>query len=194
VLTDNVAVLDRVIRFSASNRRKAHFDIQYSTLGEGFVKYVCMPPNEAPYKNVIDYEIYGKRFFYRFTPKLNAPHEKYRLEVTIYKGFDRGNRDIHLHLGFDRYYHRLTFSLDLRAYTSAGYFVTKAPEFRFSKVDPGVCDSCKDLLRLADEIPPKDTGTPGLWRWELNRVDQGMTFVSWDDALSSMGQSLPVGN
>jgi pimeloyl-ACP methyl ester carboxylesterase len=191
VLTDNVAVLDRVIRFSASNRRIAPFEIEYSTLGDGFVKYVCLPPNEAPSEEIIDYEMHGKRFYYRFTPKLNAPLEKYSLQVTFYKGYDKGNREIHFHLGHDRYYHKFTFSLDLRAYTSAGYLVTKAPEFRFSEKDPGVCDSCKDIFKLVDEVPPKDTGEPGLWRWELNRVRQGMTFLSWDVALSSAGQNLP---
>jgi hypothetical protein len=185
VLTYNSAVLLRTIQFSASNQRKAPFEIKYSTLGDGFVQYSCMPLNEAPSEDLIDYEMHGKSFCYRFTPDLKKPLKKYTLRATIYKGFDKGDRDIHFHLGFDKYYHKLAFSLDLRAYTSAGYVVTKAPRFLFSDKDLGVCDSCKEKLELADEVQPKDTGTSGLWRWELTEVRQGMTYLSWDVALSS---------
>jgi hypothetical protein len=192
VRTDNVAELVRVIRFSASNRHVAPFDIIYSTLGDGFVKFWSKGLNEASSEAMIDYERNGKMCLYRFTPNVSSKPQEYKCKVTIYKGFDRNNRDIHFHLGRDRYYHKITFYLDLRPYISAGYVVTKVPEFRFSECDFGVCDSrCKDKFELVDDWTPTDTGSPGLWRWDFAEVRQGMTYLSWDVDLPPAGPKVP---
>ncbi len=60
--------------------------------------------------------------------------------------------------------------------------VTKPPKFHFWPKDPGECLNCRDYLDYAKELPPADSSTPGVWRWEMTQVREGMTFLSWDVA------------
>ncbi len=115
VRTDNYAKLKRKVRFAASNRRDAKFEVKYSTMGDGFVSYTAIPANEATSDDTVDYEKRGKKFVYQFTPGSKLSPSEFELTVEIYKGFDEGNRDVHFHLAKDKFFRKFSYALDLSA-------------------------------------------------------------------------------
>lgn len=47
------------------------------------------------------------------------------LSFTLYKGFDQGHRDYHMHLGRTTYFRRLVFEADLSDYRASGWGVPR---------------------------------------------------------------------
>lgn len=174
---DNVARITRRVRFSRKNRCPRPFTLRYATRNNGYIVPVMSHPNEAPPQDACAWENHGDQTVFKFTPKAG---ETYALDVTVYKGFDVGHRDVHFHLGrWEARYKSVRMSLDLRAYSGAG---AKPPEprFRFFEQETGHDEMCKQRMLAADPMPAVETNPDGLWTWQLCDVRGGIFDAVWD--------------
>jgi pimeloyl-ACP methyl ester carboxylesterase len=176
VTTDNVAHAVREVTFSRKNRCREPFTLRYATKNDGYVKPAMSHENEAPPQELARYEERGTEAIFKFSPRAG---ETYSLKVDVYKGFDERHRDIHFHMGTDKYYKRFRFRLDLTAYVASGWSVVAGPKLYLHERDPKDHKLC-DARELRNEIPCVDAREPGRWEWELRSVTDGVIDVVWD--------------
>jgi putative serine esterase DUF676 len=173
---DNFATVTRTVRFSPSNRCRDKFKLRYSTRKEGYVVGYPSHHNEATAADIGLWEDTGTFFEFDFTPE---PNTEYRLKVEVYRGFDKDNRDLHFHLGTDSRYRQLTYVLDLSAYVADQYVIAKGPYLYLEPTDIGHSELCKQR-GARDPLEPVSRTPDGVFRWELEDVDQGVVDVVWD--------------
>jgi hypothetical protein len=179
VTFDNYATQTRTVRFSPANKCKDKFKLIYNTRKEGYVVGHPSHQNEASPAAIGRWEDTGTSYEFDFTPEAG---EEYRLKVEVYRGFDEDNRNIHYHLGNDSRYRRMIYVLDLSAYIVGQYVVTEGPHFYLDPTDVKHHSELCDQRVLRDPVEPV-SGTPdGIFRWELERVDQGVVDIVWDVA------------
>jgi pimeloyl-ACP methyl ester carboxylesterase len=178
VTFDNYATQTRTVRFSPANKCKDKFKLYFRTRKEGFVVGHPSQHNEASPADIGLSEDTGTFYEFDFTP--DAGNE-YRLKAEIYRGFDEGNRNIHYHLGNDSRYRRMIYVLDLSAYIVDHYVITDEPHFYLDPTDVGHSELC-DQRTLRDPLEPVSRTPDGMFRWELERVEQGVVDIVWDVA------------
>ena len=178
VTFDNYATQTRTVRSSPANKCKDKFKLIYRTRKEG----ICRPDpshhNEASPADIGLWEDTGTFYEFDFTPEAG---NEYRLKVEIYGGFDEGNRNIHYHLGNDSRYRRLIYVLDLSAYIVDHYVIKEGPHFYLNPTDIGHSELC-DQRTLRDPVEPVSQTPDGIFRWEVERVEQGVVDIVWDVA------------
>ena len=160
------------------------FELRYRTRSNGFIEPATSHPNEAPSWEQSTYEDYGTEFIFKFTPK---PSEKFALNVKVYKGFDEGQRNVHIHLNRNAYYKDVRFSLDLTAYLKAGYVITSAPNLYLHEQDTGDHNLCKTRV-FETPVPQTNADPSGKWEWRLARLRRGVIDVVWDIARAQQAQ------
>lgn len=180
--TDNVCDLKRTVRFASNNKCQREFKIRYLAF-DGSCFEVDTSHDNAAGQLKSEYRA-GEKIDFLFVPKLKAPAEKYYLGFTIYNGYGEGRTDVHFHLGpksigASAYYRKLTYTLDLSRYIASGIHVPP-PAFYLHHNDPGDCGTCKNRRKHGTKIPPSSEPQPGVWRWELHNVRQGVTDLFWD--------------
>lgn len=177
VRTDNVATVTRAVTFSRKNTCRAPFDLRYATRNQGFVRATMSHDNQAYPEEKGRWTDSGLEAVFRFRPK---PGETFRLQVEVYKGYDQGHRDVHLHLRRDRYYRTVRVSLDLAKYLAAGWVVSQEPRLHFHDEDPEDHDMCapRGLGRAVSPVTADPGG--GNWAWELHDIRQGVVDLMWD--------------
>lgn len=178
VACDNLARVVREVTFSRRNRCSDVYPLPYRTRNQGFIRARISHLNEADARELGRYDEYGTEYVFKFTPK---PGEKYTLELDVYKGFDVGNRDIHIHLGKQTRCRRCRVRLDLSPYVKAGFEVSLLPELYFYPQDTGTCDPSRNRS-LEDPLPYASTDGLGVWEWEVLDVWEGGVSVRWDVA------------
>ncbi len=181
VHTDNVAHIDRSVKFSRNNRCTELFRLKYGTRQSGYVKGRPSHKNEAPPSRTQEQEDYGTSFEFGFHPLRG---ETYKLNVDVYKGFDRGYRDVHFHLvpeGNKVYFKKVRLSLDLTAYRSADWTFTKVPALYHHPRDVTHSDLCDQRL-LGEPVPEHEVQPEGIWTWELTNLRGGIVDLIWDAA------------
>lgn len=175
VHTDNVATVTRAVTFSQKNNCRAPFDLRYATRNQGYVRGTTSHDNQAQPEEKGRWADSGLETVFRFRPKKG---ETFRLQVEVYKGYDQGHRDVHLHLRRDRYYRTVRISLDLTKYLAAGWTVSQEPHLHFHPEDPEDHDMCAPR-GLGKRVPPL-TADHGNWTWEVHDVRQGVVDLMWD--------------
>src|SRR5205085_8649054 len=123
--------VDRALRISANNRCSDLMVLRYGTRQGGYVVPQCSHPNEAPPQDVQLYEDYGNSFVFGFRP---VKGQTYKLAVTVYKGFEAGNRNAHFHLvPADKrvYYKKIHVRLNLSKYVAAGWTLASGPSCHY---------------------------------------------------------------
>ena len=178
VTFDNYATVTRTVRFSPANRCRDRFKIHYYTRKEGYVVGHESHPNEASPADIGKGEDTGTSYEFAFTPDAGS---EYRSRVEVYKGFDAGHRDLHFHLGNDSRYRRLAYVLDLSAYMGGRYVVTKGPHLYAEPVDVGHGELCRQR-GARDPLEPVSRTPDGIFRWELEDIEQGVIDIVWDVA------------
>lgn len=178
VRSDNIGCIDRSVVFSRKNRCTNLFEIPYRTRHEGYLDPTYYPEdsNEASESEIGEYDDYGVRSVFKFTPK---PGEKFRSKIDVYGGFGEGQRDVHFHMGRNSYSKKRVYTLDLTAYLAAGFEITKEPKLHFHAHDPGDHGLCK-ARDLGDVVEPTHVDQAGTWRWEFFRIRQGVVDMVWD--------------
>jgi len=175
---DNFATIKRTVRFAPNNRCKNHFGIQYSTRSNGYVVGHCSVHNEASPADKGEWEDYGMKFRFEFVP---GAEKSYSLQVDIYNGFDKDNRNVHFHLPTEAYRQRMTYVLDLSKYVAGGYQVSDGPRLYLDPEQTEHDDLCHQRI-LGVPIPAEPEEKPGVYRWELRDVRQGVIDIVWDVA------------
>jgi pimeloyl-ACP methyl ester carboxylesterase len=177
VRSDNVANVTRSVTFSRKNTCRAPFDLRYATRNQGFVKATMSHDNQAYPEEKGRWTDSGLEAVFRFRPK---PGETFRLQAEVYKGYDQGHRDVHLHLRRDRYYRLVHIGLDLSKYLASGWAITQQPELRFHAEDPENHDLCARRRGMGELIPAVKSDPRGQWAWELHDLRQGVVDLAWD--------------
>lgn len=176
--TSNVANVHREIIFSESNRCTDPFKFRYATRSGGYVKPSWEgAENIAESSDIARYEDYGTECFFVFQPNLGT-NDKYIFDVEILKGFEEGHRDAHFHLGHNRHYHKLSYTLDLSPYISADYQLIKGPSLYFHPSDLNH-HNIEKLRETTSPTKPIEVNH-GIWQWELQDIRNGTVDIAWD--------------
>lgn len=178
VETDNVASVRREVTFADAMQPDRVFEIRYSTQSGGFVKsHWEGAENLAGSADLGRYDDYGTECLFAFVP-VRGRLGPYSLEVEVIGGFGAGHRDVHFHLGKNRRYRKLTYTLDLTSYTDSGYWVSDGPRLLLHGNDP----QHRELDRLSrmDDFAPVHPQKPGLWYWEFHDVEGGLVDIRWN--------------
>ena len=176
VQTNNVAYLERSVTFSPNTTSRDLFRMRYRTRDDGCLKAVMSHDNEAPKSEQSRYDDYGREVTFDFTPKQGGT---YKLNLEIYKGFEKGNRDVHFHLGQKARIKTYRFRMDLSSYLAAGYELTDGPQLHFHNQDKGDHKLCKQRT-LEPPLPCTRVAGGGVWEWEIGRIREGVVDVVWD--------------
>ena len=175
VQTDNVAHVIRSAQFSRRNRCSELCTIKYLTRNTGFIEPRMNRPNEASPDFAGRWKDDGTSAFFQFHPQAG---ELYELDVTVYKGFDEGHRDIHHHCGRQSFYRRYECIVDLSAYLNAGWTITRPPALCYLPYDPDHDELCGQRNKTFPD-PPVEAAN-GRWRWDLEHLREGVIDVRWD--------------
>jgi hypothetical protein len=181
VRTDNVAQIDRTVRFSRKNRCNELYMLRYGTRNDGFIRPQMSHRNEASTQDQQVYDDYGTSVTFGFRP---IKGEDYRLNLKVYKGFEAGHRDVHFHLapsGKKVYFKSVRLGLDLSAYLDAGWTVLDAPRLFHHLRDEGHSQLCTQR-DLGEPIPEQSMDASGIWTWELTNLRGGVIDVIWEVA------------
>ena len=186
VETDNVAEVVREVRFGRHNRCEDPFPLRYGTRNGGWIS-----PNQPEHSVTSSekrrlYDDNGTEVIEEIAP---APSRKSSLRMTVYKGFDDGHRDYHMHLGRRAYFRRLHFEVDLSEYLVSGWHIKAGPNLYFHPTDSGDHRLCANREML-DPDPTHEYDPRGIWRWTLEHVKEGVIDIAWDLAPSGPTVSL----
>lgn len=96
VFTATRGKLERSVKFSKRNKCTDLFDIRYGTTDSGAIIAHHKIENEEDPALVNERLRHAQSYFLKFTPPQDGS-EPY-LDIDIFKGFDRGNRNAHFHL------------------------------------------------------------------------------------------------
>jgi pimeloyl-ACP methyl ester carboxylesterase len=177
VVYDNVANVRRSVTFSAGNRCTHPFVLKYGTRNGGWVVPNLSGPHITPPDKLRLYDDNGCDAHFEVAPSAGSTST---LRLEVYKGFDQGHRDYHMHLGRSAYYRRVAFGVDLSAYQAAGWRITP-PELFFHPSDPGDHALCAQRVHINPD-PPVRVDPAGIWTWELEFVTEGVIDLVWDVA------------
>jgi pimeloyl-ACP methyl ester carboxylesterase len=175
VIHDNVATVVRKASFSRHNRCREPYVLKYGTRNGGWVVPRISEPHITPADKLRLYDDNGCDAYYEVEP---AAGGHACLELTVYKGFDAGHRDYHMHLGRSSYFRRVQFEVDLSDYRRAGWRLA-APRLYFHPSDPGDHVLCAQR-EMINPDPPHATDPSGIWTWQLEYVTEGVVDVVWD--------------
>jgi hypothetical protein len=188
VYTDNYAQFLRTIIFSLRNRCEDLFFLRYRIRSEGFVGPIDVTePNLAPVEDMSRYEDTGTEFTCAFAPKAK---QDFRMDVEVYGGYGRGNRNIHFHFASlaessdftkRRLFHikRLHFELDLRSYLAGGFSLSKPPMLFLYPHDVPDHSLCGERQH-GEPLPSQDTASVGRWTWQIDSLRGGVLDLIWD--------------
>ena len=179
--TDNIAHVNRTLKFSGNNRCTDLFPMRYGTRQDGYLKADMSHPNEALPQDKQAYEDHGNTVVFDFRP---IRGETYKFNVTVYKGYDQGNRNAHFHvIPPDKkiYFKKIHVELDLTAYLAAGWVISQKPSCYHFPRNQDHKEFCAQR-QLNDPLTPLETKAPGLWTWELEGIREGVVDLIWDVA------------
>jgi pimeloyl-ACP methyl ester carboxylesterase/cation transport regulator ChaC len=186
VVHDNVAVVTRSVVFSRHNRCREPYALKYGTRNGGWIVPRISEPHITPAEKLRLYDDNGMDAYYEVEPK---PGTTASLDLTVYKGFDRGHRDFHMHLGRQSVFRRVCFEVDLSAYRAAGWDIA-APRLYFHPVDSGDHTLCLKREKINPD-PPKEVDASGFWKWELEFVTEGVVDIVFDVTPAARTETLP---
>lgn len=175
VTCDNVATVVRRVTFSPHNRCRRPYVLKYGTRNGGWIVPRVSEPHVTPPDKRRLYDDTGTDCYYEVEPR---PATTSRLDLTLYKGFDDGHRDFHMHLGRSTYYRRVTYEVDLSDYRAAGWSLT-APRLYVHLTDPGDHALCAERTMINAD-PPASVDPRGIWRWDLEFLTEGVVDLVFD--------------
>ncbi len=136
--------------------------LKYGTRNGGWVVPRISEPHITPADKLRFYDDNGTDAYYEVEPK---PGTTAWLDLTVYKGFDAGQRDFHMHLGRQSVFRRVSYEVDLSAYRAAGWDIT-TPRLYFHAADSGDHTLCTKRAELNPD-PPQQVDASGGWNWDL---------------------------
>jgi len=202
---DNTAAILHRALFSACNATTEEsavqpWELRYQSYGGKIQINVIPNPNRWTPQERSAFQHNHDKYVFRFVPEAS---QEYSLDVTLWNGYTRGNRDSHMHLRADAYFRRLLLVLDLRAYLDARWKISRSPEayFFFGKIplargknrdlDGPSCDCLKNKRNLEDGLPV-EVGMieSGVYQWEVEDVrDGGVLGFIFDVTAEENGQN-----
>ncbi len=194
IQSDNVAQIIHQVEFSAKNHCADPYVLKYGTSRHGWIDPKKPPlPHHTPADKRAIYENSGNYVWYEVLPNELKPLEgtqgpTARMELAVYRGYDEGRRDFHMHLGKRAFYRRLTFRVDLSDYLAQGWTIKEEPTLVVSEYEPPSDNPddhslCLDPLHGGTE--PASWDRRGVWTWEISDRKEGMIGVRWDLARPS---------
>lgn len=194
IQSDNVAQVVHQVEFSAKNHCCDPYVLKYGTSRHGWIDPKRPPlPHHTPADKRAIYENSGNYVWYEVLPNELTPLPGTAgptacMELTVYRGYDEGRRDFHMHLGKKAFYRRLSFRVDLSDYLAQGWTITEEPTLVVSDYEPPSDNPddhslCLDPSRGGSQPATRDPC--GLWSWEISDRKEGMIGVRWNLARPS---------
>ncbi len=208
VYPESVASLVRTVRFARENVSTRPFEIRYGTKDDGALSIAHEPRQNLfnPQMNVDEqaaekHRRRGVAVVFEFDPETTGEG---CLDLEIYKGFDRGNRNAHFHLternsDYTRRYRQLTYVLDLSAYQSQGFTLGASPGlWHEPDADHNCTGRAETVLdderhyrkfRIEPTLTPNSEEDEWRWEWKLDStlggdpIDGGIIDVIWEHSL-----------
>ena len=175
VVCDNAAHVLREVTFGANNICRSLFDLKYGTRNGGWMEVTPPAKHNTPKDRLRFYHDNGVDAFFCITPE---PRETATLECVVYKGFDAGHRDFHMHLGRDKYFRRISYQIDLTEYVKAGWGVTP-PALFYQADEPEDHALCEFREKLPPD-PAHEHDPAGIWKWDLEFVREGVVDFAFE--------------
>ena len=172
---DNVATVTREVLFSRHNLCREPYVLKYGTRNGGWLVPRISQPHITPPDKLRLYDDNGFDAYYEVKPN---PGTTATLALTVYKGFDHGHRDFHMHLGRQTVFRRACFDVDLSSYRAAGWDIAP-PRLYFHPTDPGDHALCAQRENTNPD-PPLVVDPSGIWKWEMDFVTEGVVDIVWD--------------
>lgn len=133
---DNRALRTQIVKFSAEDATAETdlppYQIRYRTNG-------YMEVDKEPTDNLWspleagEWSAQHQMFIYAFRPQRDV---EYKLEATVYGGFNAGDQSAHTHIDVTHYIKKLEYNLDLRGYLAAGWTISRPPELYYFPPSP----------------------------------------------------------
>lgn len=175
VVTDNSAEVTRKICFARNNRCHEPFILRYATRNDGWID-PTMPHHVTSPEKLRQYDDTGSEVIAEVAPDQSRIST---LSMRVFKGFDAGHRDYHMHIGKKGYFRRLEFVVDLQDYLAAGWRISRGPHLYFHPDDPGDHRLCANR-NILDPDPTYEYDARGIWSWRLDHVKDGVIDIAWD--------------
>lgn len=203
VYTGTVGKLCRTVEFAKDNTYIKPFEIRYGTLASGAIKVDHDVDNEVHGKQLTPFLRNAQSYGLKFVPPTEEPWPY--LDLEVFKGFDRGNRNAHFHLDdpnqeeFDvrRHYRQMTYVLNLSDFQNR-----ERPFRQPARAQPRLWHTPNDTGHVCSQraasilhnperheknlIPPDpEASRPGewLWTWKLEEITGGIIDIIWEDFL-----------
>ncbi len=188
--TNNKATIRKQVIFSDDNQCQDQFELSYRTRNLGWLgirnlgfvdKYNVVKGRRNAYPDN------GTDFMFMFTPQ----EKIYTLDLDVYKGFDKGHRDLHCYLGEQTRCRQFVLKLDLTAYVQPGNESKSSqhelisPQLAFFESDSPEFDSYvpKTILH---PVCHKATTRCGVWEWSLLDKTGGVIYLNFEDCLDRL--------
>ena len=160
------------VTFAPNNQCSDLFKMPYKTNNkDGLIRADPSHKNLATAEDLHDYEEHGLNYVFLFAPNAG---ETYTAQFEIYGGFDKGNRNIHMHFNKNkkvmRHYREWIMRLDLSEYLLQGFKILMMPSLRYHTEEPETCEQCKKL-KPGKHIPYFAQDLAGIWEWRLNKYE-----------------------
>ena len=187
VTYDNVAAVRRQAEFSRHNRCREPYQLKYGTRNGGWIVPHMSDPHVTPPEMLRLYEDNGYDAYYVVNPE---PGTTATLDLTVYKGFDAGHRDFHMHFGQQTVFRRTCFDVDLSVYRRNGWDIVP-PRLYFHPSDAGHDEMCARREKKNPD-PPVVVDDAGIWKWELEFITEGVVDIVWDVVPSQAVRTQPL--
>jgi pimeloyl-ACP methyl ester carboxylesterase len=175
VICDNVAAVTRKVLFSVNNGCRDPYILRYGTRNGGWIVPRMSQPHITSPDKLRVYDDTGMDAYYEVEPTAGSTSQ---LQLQVYKGFDAGHRDYHMHLGRRSYYRRVVFEVDLADYRRDGWTIIE-PQLYFHPKDQDDHSLCAQRT-LTHPDPANEVDASGIWRWHLEYVKEGVVDIAWD--------------
>jgi hypothetical protein len=170
---DNAARISRFVRFSKENKCRSPYSLSYRTRNGGYIgEPRSSHRNEASPADLRRYRDQGCEAVFSLQPDAGT---EYSMEFDLWKGFDQGHRDVHVHVPERTTIAKLQICVDLSEYISAGYHI----DFIHAGYDPeAAAEHCAGSALLSPNLI-EGNESQGATQWTVDGANRGCLEAAW---------------
>ena len=192
LITNNKAHVKKTVTFADHNLcTNVAFELSYRTHNHGLIRinnndevsdprintFLTLPKDRST--RAWRFNRMGDDVMFLFMPA----RKTYVLDLDVYKGFDKEERNLTCHLPGNTRYARIKVTLSLSKYSAGTYRLTEGPTLWFWTSDrPEECESPEKhaTLESTDVVKPSKANTDTRnWEWVIPSPQPGVIYLAW---------------